>query len=114
MGVGMLIMLQLTGAVLLWIWAVVFGVGYGFHVPQLGAIMGDLFGKKNLGVIISFGGTAAGVAGIIGPPLAGRIYDIQGSYALAFQIAAGICFAAIIFSMCIEGHASGKTGINAD
>lgn len=108
MGIGMLIMLQLTGTGLLWVWAVVFGVGYGFHVPQLGAIMGDLFGRKNLGIIVSLGGTAACVAGIIGPPLAGRIYDIQGSYALAFQIAAGLCFAAIIFSMLIEGNASGK------
>jgi MFS family permease len=108
MGIGMLIMLQLTGAGLLWVWAVVFGIGYGFHVPQLGAIMGDLFGRKNLGIIISLGGTAAGVAGIIGPPLAGRIYDVQGNYALAFQIAAGFCFATVIFSMLIEGHASGK------
>ncbi len=102
MGIGAIIMLQVDSTSLLWVWAVVFGIGYGFHVPQLAAVIGDLFGRKNIGFILSLGGTAAGLAGIIGPPLAGRIYDIQGSYALAFQIAAGICFLAIIFSLLIK------------
>ncbi len=107
MGIGVIIMLQVTSTSLLWVWAVVFGIGYGFHVPQLAAVMGDMFGRKNLGVIISLCGTASGMAGIIGPPLAGRICDVQGSYTLAFQIAAGICFLAIIFSLLIKGNASG-------
>lgn len=111
MGIGVIIMLQVTSTTLLWVWAIVFGIGYGFHVPQLAAALGDLFGRKNIGFIVSLGTTSGGTAGILGPPLAGRIYDVQGSYALAFQIATGLCFLAIISSLLIEGHAA-KTNVN--
>jgi OFA family oxalate/formate antiporter-like MFS transporter len=99
MGIGAIILLQVTSLSWLWIWAVVFGIGYGTHVPQLAAITGDLFGRKNLGFIMSLVGISCGLAGIIGPYFAGWVYDTAQNYAVAFQVAALLCFLAMIFSL---------------
>jgi len=99
MGSGAVLLLQVVSLSWLWIWAIVFGIGYGCHTPQLGAILGDLFGRKNIGFILSLGGTAAGVAGVIGPILAGLIYDLTLDYARAFQVAAVLSFFSILFAM---------------
>ena len=39
--------------------------------------------------------TAWGVAGIIGPIIAGRLFDIFGNYTNAFYVGSGICILAL-------------------
>ena len=58
-------------------------------------VTGDFFGTKNLGVNYGLLFTAWGVAGIIGPIIAGRLFDIFGNYTNAFYVGSGICILAL-------------------
>jgi len=72
---------------LLYLFAVIFGFGYGGLSTLISPMVAELFGLSShgviFGVIIMFGGTA-GMA--VGPLLAGYIFDITGRYQLAFII----------------------------
>ena len=61
----------------------------------------ELFGLGSLGMILAtlmFCGTIGGASGA---PLAGSIFDITGSYSLAFLICVIICALAIILSLIL-------------
>lgn len=72
---------------LVYLFAVIFGFGYGGLSTLISPMVAELFGLSShgviFGVIIMFGGTA-GMA--VGPLLAGHIFDITGRYQLAFMI----------------------------
>jgi len=86
---------------MLYIFAVIFGVGYGGIVPLQTVVAVELFGSGSLGMILAtlmFCGT---VGGALGAPLAGSIFDITGSYNLAFLICVIICGLASILSLIL-------------
>lgn len=71
---------------MLYVYTALFGLGYGAIAPVLAALTADLFQGRNLGSIYGFIVTAAGLGGALGPPLAGYMYDVTGTYQLAFTI----------------------------
>jgi len=86
---------------MLYIFAVIFGIGYGGIVLLQTLISVELFGLGSLGMILAtlmFCGT---IGGALGAPLAGSIFDITGSYSLAFLICVIICALAIILSLIL-------------
>jgi len=102
MGIGIVILLWLPGHGWLWAWALAFGIGYGIHGPQMGAIIGDMFGRKNIGLLMTLSsGIAGGLGGLVSPLLAGWIYDLTGNYQMALQLAILFCALAVIFSLLI-------------
>jgi len=70
-------------------YAVLLGVGYSATASLIPAMVSDRFSGAHFGAIVGVGlmGSAAGSA--LGPLIAGRLYDITGSYTLAFLIATG-------------------------
>jgi sugar phosphate permease len=66
------------------------GLGYGGPIPVLPAIIRDHFGRARLGTILGFvlGITMCG--SILGPPMAGWIFDTFGSYRIAWFACAGV------------------------
>ncbi len=70
------------------IFSLLFGLGYGGFVALLPAITADYFGAARAGAIIGRLYTSAAVGNLIGPVIAGDIYDRTGQYTIA--IAAGI------------------------
>jgi len=46
----------------------------------------ELFDLRHLGIIVGITGFWGTIGGAIGVPLAGTIFDINGSYSLAFYI----------------------------
>jgi len=86
---------------MLYVFAVIFGVGYGGSVPLQTIISVELFGLGSLGMILAalvFCGT---IGGALGAPLAGSIFDATGDYGLAFLICVIICALAIILSLIL-------------
>jgi sugar phosphate permease len=72
-----------------------YGPGFGGPIPLLGAIQADYFGIKSYAALrglFTFGWT---IPGIIAPVAAGWIYDIYGSYRVAFLIFAAVGVLAI-------------------
>ena len=82
---------------MLYLFAVIYGFGYGGLSALISPIIAELFGLSShgviMGVVIMFGGTG-GMA--IGPLLAGHIFDITGSYQSAFLMYAAISVIGLI------------------
>jgi len=69
---------------------VTFSPGYGAPIPLRPAIQGEYFGRKQFGTIQGLLLSISTVSSMIGPPFAGWICDVTGSYRLAFLILAAI------------------------
>jgi len=75
---------------MLYLFAAIFGFGYG-GISALGStVVAELFGLSSHGVILGVTMICVEGASAIGPVVAGHIYDIMGSYQLAFFIYAVI------------------------
>jgi MFS family permease len=70
--------------------ALAFGFSYGAISTLFTAIVGDFFGRERAGTLIGVLFAMAGSMAGIGPLVAGAIHDAQGSYAVAFALAAGL------------------------
>jgi MFS family permease len=64
------------------------GIGFGMRIAQLSAIPADVFAGPSLGAILGVVQAGGGVGGAVGPFLGGWIFDVTGSYQLAFLAAA--------------------------
>lgn len=86
------------GVPLLILGACLIGFSYGALLSVFPSTTGDYFGTKNLGVNYGLVFTAWGFGGVFGPIMAGMIKDATGSFAMAFQIAAGLCVVAALLT----------------
>jgi MFS family permease len=77
----------------------VVGFAYGACLSLFPATTADQWGTRSLGLNYGILFTAWGVGGVFGPILAGRIADATGSYAAAYQIAAGLLLFAAFLAM---------------
>jgi MFS family permease len=87
MAIGMGLLMGADTAVVLYLFAVIFGIGYGSMAPVMPYLTADRFGRQVLGsaygMLIFF---VAGFGGSIGPIIGGLIYDRTGSYANAWLL----------------------------
>jgi len=79
---------------ILYIFAVVYGFGYGGHVPQLAALVGEIFGLRYVGISLGMTTLSWGIGGALGVFLAGYTFDISGNYNYAFILGATAMFLA--------------------
>ncbi len=63
------------------------GFGFGMRIAQLSAIPADVFAGPSLGAILGVVQGGGGLGGAIGPFLGGWLFDVTGSYRLAFAAA---------------------------
>jgi MFS family permease len=75
-------------------YAVLIGVGYAVTAPLTPAIASDLFGGPRFARIFGALHFANSVGGALGAWIAGRIFDVTASYALALPIAAAMALLA--------------------
>ncbi|MGH7368174.1 MAG: MFS transporter, partial [Candidatus Rokuibacteriota bacterium] len=64
------------------------GFGFGMRIALLSTIPADVFSGPHLGTILGVVQAGGGLGGAIGPFLGGWLFDVTGSYGLAFLIAA--------------------------
>jgi len=69
-------------------YAVLLGVGYSATAALIPAMVSDRFRGRRFGLILGVGLFASALGSALGPWMAGRLFDLTGSYALAFVIAA--------------------------
>ncbi len=86
---------------MLYVFAVILGVSYGGVVPLQIVVSAELFGSGSLGTILGSFMLFITIGSALGPPLAGSIFDITGSYSLAFLISVIISVLAIILSLIL-------------
>ena len=94
------------------VFAVVLGVSYGGFIALAPAVTAQQFGAAGLGAILGALYTAAGIGGLIGPPLIGRVIDGAG-YATALIIAMAMGLAAYAVLFLLPKPGSGSTSAPA-
>ncbi len=83
---------------LLYAYAVLYGLGQGSRALVLSTISADLFVGRSFGAIYGYFTLSIGVGGSVGAWLGGFLFDLTGSYYSAFLIAI-LCFAASATSL---------------
>jgi len=78
------------------------GFNFGGNFALFPSATADYFGTKNVGVNYGFVFTAYGVAGIIGPILGGKVFDLTGSYLWAFIPTGVLCVIAAAMSLLLK------------
>jgi len=87
------VVLTISSSLLMfYLYAVLFGIGFGGRNPLTTAIRGEYFGRASFGRILGLSTVPMNVLLLIGSPLAGYMRDIQHSYDMAFLLLAGFNF----------------------
>ena len=68
---------------------------YGTLLSVFASTCADFYGTRHMGVNYGLLFSAWGVAGIIGPVIAGQVFDATGNYQLAFYLAAALSVVAL-------------------
>ena len=68
---------------------------YGTLLSVFASTCADFYGTRNMGVNYGLLFSAWGVAGIVGPVIAGRVFDATGTYEVAFYVAAALSVVAL-------------------
>jgi MFS family permease len=85
----------------LYLFAVVFSLGHSGAVLQ-SPLTARLFSLAWLGAVVGGVECISTAFGTTSPVLAGRIFDITGSYQLAFLICAGVALAGLMFTLLLR------------
>ena len=82
---GQYLIFTSTDYVMICVGAALFGYGVGGVVPMHGAVVGKTFGRERFGAVLGLMRPAMFPIQILGVPFAGWVFDVTGSYDLAFQ-----------------------------
>jgi MFS family permease len=91
-----------SGLVLLYLAAAVFGFSYGGVTALFPALVGDFFGRAQVGAIVGFIFAIAGSPAAFGPLIAGYLYDASHSYSIAFEMSAALNLAALLLLFMLK------------
>ena len=95
-----------------YIFALIVGVAFGAEPAVFSLVPAELFGLKYLGTITAVTMLWGTVGAAIGVPLAGTIFDITGSYRIAFLICVAAGILAVALSLIIL-HSKGYEDIKS-
>ncbi len=90
-----------------YIFAALFGFGYGGMVASQSPIVADLFGMRSHGVILGVIVSTITFGSAIGPVVAGAIYDTSSSYTAAFIVCIVFAVLGIILSLLLKPVSNG-------
>jgi len=87
---------------MLYLFATIFAFGYATMVALMSPIIAELFGLSSVGILLGIVNFAATIGCAIGPVLAGWLFDINGSYQLAFLLSAAVGLIGLIITLFIS------------
>ncbi len=97
-GIGIFIFINASTLPLLYLFVIVYGLGYGGAIPLTVALRADLFGRTNYATISGITMPLTMIGTVTAPLFAGYLYDTTQSYTLAFYVfialivLSGVCF----------------------
>lgn len=105
-GVGLILLLLLPslggGLPLAYVFVLIYGTGLGGMSACGSAMNGDIFEGPTFGVIVGFLEICYGLGGVVGPPLAGRMFDVTGSYVIPFSLIIFVLFLSVFSSLWLH------------
>jgi len=87
---------------MLYLFAAFFAFGYASMIALMSPIIAELFGLSSVGILLGIVNFAATIGCAIGPVLAGWLFDINGSYQLAFLLSAAVGLIGLIITLFIS------------
>lgn len=99
----------------LYLFAVAYGFAHGGFFTLISPLIADLFGTRAHGALFGFSSFISTIGGAIGPIIAGRIFDVSGSYSLVFWLVIGFAGVGLLLSLLlkpIEKQTPHKYGIS--
>jgi MFS family permease len=94
LGMSVIALILLSRATSAWhalAFIVVYAPAYGGGGPLMPAMIGEYFGRRFFGTINGFAHSLMTVGTALGPIFAGWIFDVTGSYRMAFLVFALLC-----------------------
>ena len=110
LGIACLAVMRGPEDVLLLVLCTVSRFGFGMRIAQLAAIPADVFAGPHLGAILGVVQAGGGLGGAIGPFLGGWLFDVTGSYRLAFLAAAVAVAGSAVAAWVAARPATGELG----
>lgn len=101
-GVGMIIVVNATSTLDLYVYAVCLGAGFGGGLVCMMTVLSNFYGSKAYASVVGITLAIQTTAGAIGSYVAGDFYDRFGSYALAFNGAGVLCLAGAVLLLFIR------------
>lgn len=96
--VGILIFIQVTTIWMAYLFAVIYALGYGGAIPLTLNFRGRLFGRKAFATLGGITSALTSVAAVAAPVFAGYVFDVSGSYRVAFYTFLGmVALSGVIF-----------------
>ena len=90
-----------TEAWMLFVFAAAFGLAFGGCTASQAPLVSVLFGLSSHGVILGVVMSSFTLGSAIGPFLAGYVFDISGSYQIAFLVSAAISIVGLILTIIL-------------
>jgi OFA family oxalate/formate antiporter-like MFS transporter len=78
------------------------GLCYGATFSAFPLLTADYYGVRNLGANYGLLFIGWGMGGVLGPQIAGSIFDVTGSYHLAYRLALGLLIVAFLISFSLR------------
>jgi sugar phosphate permease len=92
------------GASMIYLFAIVFGIGLGGEYMVIPLMAAELFGVRVLGRALGVVLTADGVAEAVAPVLVGRLRDVTGGYSTGFSVLIGFAIAGALAISFLPGR----------
>jgi len=102
LGISLLWLLFARELWMFYLFAAVFGFTYGGEIPQIAALVGQLFGLRSVAALVGVILIGLSIGGALGSLTGGRIFDLTQSYQVAFAIATVISFATLILVLMLR------------
>ena len=107
MSLGMLAFQYAGVGWILFLFLILFPPGYGGGMVLRGATLREYFGRKSFGKIIGITMGSSSIGGILGPTLAGFVFDSWGNYHILWLFFSGIGILGMYLLLRIRQDASG-------
>ena len=101
-GVGLLVLIDATTPLKLYIYAICIGAGFGGGLVCMMTVMSNYFGSKAYASVIGITLAVQTTIGASASFIAGDLYEREGSYTLAFIGTAVLCFAGALLLLVIR------------
>jgi MFS family permease len=99
---GLFVLLSLKDIWAFYVFAIIYGFGWGIVVTSRGLITADLFGLRSYGVIVGIILFLYTLGGTLGPVIAGYIFDVSQHYQIAFILITGLCVLSIAMTFTLR------------
>ena len=101
-GAGILIIALYDGVTMAYVFALLYGIGFGGRSPLTTAIRGEYFGRKAFATIMGVSQFPMNIAMIFAPLFAGYMFDTTGTYIVPFTTFAALTFAGGVLMLFVR------------